>query len=257
MAHVMSQNTHNITDQEWQVRYDLAACYRLFVKFGWTDSIFTHLSARVPGQPEQYLINPYGLLFPEIKASNLIKVDFDGNVIDGEIPYNDAGHEIHSAVLKARPEVNAVLHSHTRAGIAVSCMQEGLLPLSQQSGEIIDLVAYHEYGYADAENPEECERLGADMAPGKWLMIMFNHGLLSAGRSIAEAFYLLYTLENACKVQVDVMASGAKMKTANPAVLDLLGQFSRPEGDRVLPQAQMLWEAECRLLERNDPSYLE
>lgn len=256
MATPMKKTTADISDAEWQTRRELAACYRLFVKFGWTDSIFTHLSARVPGQADQYLVNPYGLLFPEICASNLIKVDFDGNVISGDYPYNEAGHAIHSAVLQARPDVNAVLHSHTRAGIAVSCMQEGLLPLSQQANEILDLVAYHEYGYASADNPEECERLGADMAD-KWLMIMFNHGLLSAGRSIAEAFYLLYTLENACKVQVDVMASGAKMKTVDTDVLERLSEWARPDGDNPLPQALMLWQAECRLLNRNDSSYLE
>lgn len=256
MTTLASTSIPDIPDAEWQVRRDLAACYRLFVKFGWTDSIFTHLSARVPGHPGQYLINPYGLLFPEICASNLIKVDFDGNVIAGDYPYNDAGHAIHSAVLKARPEVNAVLHSHTRAGIAVSCMQEGLLPLSQQAGEIRDLVAYHEYGIADVDNPGECERLGKDMAD-KWLMIMHNHGLLSAGRSVAEAFYYLYMLENACKVQVDVMASGASMVNADPATLARLGKYGKPPADGPAGYVVRLWQAECRLLERNDPSYLE
>ena len=129
----------NISDEEWQVRCDLAACYRLFVKFGWTDLIFTHLSARVPGTTDQYLINPYGLLFDEISASNLIKVDFDGNVVQGDYPYNQAGHAIHTAVLSARPEVNVALHSHTRAGAAVSAMGEGLLPLSQHGMEILGL----------------------------------------------------------------------------------------------------------------------
>ena len=118
----------DISQEEWDTRVRLAACYRLFVKFGWTDLIFTHLSARVPGQPEQYLINPYGLLFEEITASSLLKVDFDGNVISGDHAYNDAGHAIHTAVLKARPDINAVFHSHTRAGMAVSTMKCGLLP---------------------------------------------------------------------------------------------------------------------------------
>jgi ribulose-5-phosphate 4-epimerase/fuculose-1-phosphate aldolase len=117
------QMANRCSDDEWQLRVQLAACYRAFVHYGWTDSIFTHLSARVPGNPQQYLINPYGLLFHEICASNLIKVDFDGNVVDGDYPYNEAGHAIHTAMLKARPEVNVALHSHTRAGMAVSCMQ--------------------------------------------------------------------------------------------------------------------------------------
>ena len=146
MSNASAELTDRISQQEWTLRQDLAACYRLFVKYGWTDLIFTHLSARLPDNPQHYLINPYGLLFHEITATNLIKVDFEGNVISGDYPYNDAGHAIHSAILKARPDINVVLHSHTRAGMAVSCMREGLLPLSQQAGEILDLVCYHDYG---------------------------------------------------------------------------------------------------------------
>jgi ribulose-5-phosphate 4-epimerase/fuculose-1-phosphate aldolase len=180
---------HTISPEEWALRQDLAACYRLFVKYGWTDLIFTHLSARVPGEPYHYLINPYGLLFQEITASNLIKVDFSGNVVSGDYPYNEAGHAIHSAVLKARPDINVALHSHTRAGTAVSAMECGLLSLSQQANEIGNLVCYHRYDVA-TDNDNECARLGEDLAD-KWAMIMHNHGLLSVGRDIAEAFYLL------------------------------------------------------------------
>ena len=245
---------NNISRAEWQVRRDLAACYRLFVKYGWTDLIFTHLSARVPGQDDQYLINPYGLLFHEITASSLIKVDFDGNVISGDYPYNDAGHAIHSAVLKARPDINVALHSHTRAGMAVSCMEEGLLPLSQQAGEVIELVCYHEYGVADENNPQECQKLGEDMAD-KWLMIMHNHGLLSVGRTVAEAFYYLYVLENACKVQVDVMASGAKMKLPDADVFRELAPHTLPNAKGPGDYATRSWEALIRMLDAQDPSY--
>ena len=186
-------STQNMSEEEWQVRQDLAACYRLFVHFGWTDLIFTHLSARVPGHTDQYLINPYGLLFAEITASNLIKVDFDGNVLSGDYPYNDAGHSIHTAVLKARPDVNAVLHSHTRAGMAVSCMACGLLPFTQQANEVSGIVSYHKYGVA-TDNEAECRKLGEDIGD-KVLMIMNNHGLLSSGRTVAEAFYYLYSCD--------------------------------------------------------------
>ena len=124
------------SDEEWEQRVQLAACYRAFVYYGWTDLIFTHLSARVPGEPGHYLINPYGLMFQEVCASNLIKVDFDGNVVAGDFPYNAAGHSIHTAMLKARPDVNVALHSHTRAGMVVSCQDCGLLPLTQQANEI-------------------------------------------------------------------------------------------------------------------------
>ena len=246
--------TSNISEAEWLVRQDLAACYRLFVKYGWTDLIFTHLSARVPGHDNQYLINPYGLLFHEISASSLIKVDFDGNVISGDYPYNNAGHAIHSAVLKARPDINVALHSHTRAGMAVSCMDVGLLPLSQQAGEVIDLVCYHEYGVADENNPQECQKLGEDMAD-KWLMIMHNHGLLSVGRTVAEAFYYLYVLENACKVQVDVMASGAKMKLPDAEVFRELATHTLPAAEGPGDYVTRSWDALIRMLDAQDPTY--
>ena len=241
------------SEEEWQLRIQLAACYRAFVHYGWTDSIFTHLSARVPGNPEQYLINPYGLLFQEINASNLIRVDFDGNVITGDYPYNEAGHAIHSAVLKARPDITVALHSHTRAGMAVSCMDCGLLPLTQQANEVGNMICYHEYGIA-TDNAEECESLGRDLAD-KWLMIMRNHGLLSVGRTVAEAFYYLYTVENACKVQVDVLASGKGIVTPRQSVIDQQAREGMPPMDRPHAHVDMAWDAVMRMLDQKDPSY--
>jgi ribulose-5-phosphate 4-epimerase/fuculose-1-phosphate aldolase len=243
-----------ISDAEWQLRCELAACYRIFIRFGWTDVIFTHLSARVPGHDDQYLINPYGLLFHEVTASNLIKVNFEGELISGDHPYNDAGHAIHSSVLKARPDINVALHSHTRAGMAVACMDEGLLPLSQQAAEVIDLVCYHEYGFADEDNPEECERLGADMSD-KWLMIMHNHGLLSVGRTVAEAFFYLYTLESACKVQIDVMSSRATPKAISALALQQLSDYSKPKPEGPNDSSTRCWKALVRQLDTNDLTY--
>lgn len=237
---------NTISAEEWQVRCDLAACYRLFVKFGWTDLIFTHLSARVPGQPDQYLMNPYGLLFTEITASNLIKVDFDGNVIAGDYPYNNAGHEIHTAILKARPDVQVALHSHTRAGAAVSAMGEGVLPLSQHAMEIVDLVCYHDYTYAPDSNLE-CELLARDMAD-KWLMVMHNHGLLAAGRSVAEAFYLLYMLESACKIQVDVLAGSANPVLPDPEAVRSLTRHTAMSPDGPHAYMDVTWAAMLRQL---------
>lgn len=239
--------------EEWELRVQLAACYRAFVHYGWTDSIFTHLSARVPGQSEQYLINPYGLLFQEVCASNLIKVDFNGNVIAGDYPFNEAGHAIHSAMLQARPDINVALHSHTRAGMAVSCMDCGLLPLTQQANEIRDLVVYHDYGIARSSN-DECERLGADIADRN-IMIMRNHGLLTVGRSVAEAFYFMYTVESACKVQVDVLSSRQGYVTPDPAVVDELALTGRPGGTTPAAHVDMAWQAVLRLLNRHDDSY--
>jgi len=241
------------SEDEWNLRVQLAACYRAFVYYGWTDSIFTHLSARVPDQPQHYLINPYGLLFHEICASNLIKVDFEGNVIEGDYPYNEAGHAIHSAMLKARPDVNVALHSHTRAGMAVSCMACGLLPLTQQANEIRDLLCYHEYGIARSDS-EECERLGSDMAD-KWIMIMQNHGLLTVGRNVAEAFYYLYTVESACKVQVDVLATGKDFVTPAAEVVDELARDGRQRATSNLVHVDMAWNAVLRLLDQKDSSF--
>lgn len=248
-------STDRISNEEWAVRQELAACYRAFLFYGWTDLIFTHLSARVPGHPDQYLINPYGLMFHEINASNLIKVDFDGNVLSGDYPYNDAGHAIHSAVLRARPDINVALHSHTRAGMAVSCMECGLLPLTQQANEVSEILCYHKYGVA-TDNEEECRRLGEDLGD-KWLMMMHNHGLLSVGRTVGEAFYYLYMLENACKVQVDVMASGAAQIHPEPEALRELQKWGEPPKDEPLKSAQMGWEAVLRMLDERDPSFRE
>ena len=242
-----------ISDAEWDVRVQLAACYRLFVKYGWTDLIFTHLSARVPEAEDQYLINPYGLLFSEITASSLLKVDFDGNVLSGDHPYNDAGHAIHTAVLKARPEINIALHSHTRAGMAVSAMKCGLLPITQQANEIMQNVAYHDYDVAvNAE--EECERIGADLGD-KHCLVMHNHGLLTCGRDVPEAFHLMYTLENACKVQVDALASGQELHVPRQSALELIGGYGLVRAQAPSRSSRLAWPAMIRMLDADDPSY--
>ncbi len=241
------------SEAEWRLRVDLAACYRAFVHYGWTDLIFTHLSARAPDDPRHYLINPYGLLFHEICASNLIKVDFDGNVVAGDYPYNEAGHAIHTAVLQARPDINVALHSHTRAGMAVSCMPCGLLPLTQQANEIRDLLCYHEYGIARSHG-EECALIGRDLGD-KSIMIMHNHGLLTAGRSVAEAFYYLYTVENACKVQVDVLAAGGDYVTPAPEIVDELAREGKERATESVDHVDLAWSAVLRMLDAKDPSY--
>jgi len=245
----MPVTANDVSRAQWRVRQDLAACYRLFVQFGWTDLIFTHLSARLPDNPDHYLINPYGLLFNEITAGNLLTVTLDGDVLAGDHPYNNAGHAIHASVLQARADVNCVLHSHTRAGMAVSCMQAGLLPLTQQAGEIHHLVCYHDYDIASAEdNQAECERLARDMGK-QWLMIMRNHGLLSAGRTIAEAFYHLYTLENACKVQVDAMASGAALRYPKSTAIEQLARYTGPHESGPTDAVTRSWQALIRQLD--------
>ena len=252
MAEATREKTE-VSDAEWQLRVDLAACYRLFVKYRWTDLIYTHLSARVPGHPDQYLINPYGLMFDEINASSLIKVDFHGNVIAGDYPVNGAGHAIHSAVLAARPDVNVVFHSHTKAGIAVSAMKCGLLPISQHAAEVLGNIAYHDYDLAIAGS-EECERLGADLAD-RWALILHNHGLLACGRDPAEAFHLLYNIEIACQVQVDALASGQELHHMKQSASRALSDGFRITPDRPNTGATFLWPALIRMLDREDPSY--
>lgn len=241
--------TNTISAEEWQVRCDLAACYRLFVKLGWTDLIFTHLSARVPGHPDQYLMNPYGLLFNEITPHNLIKVDFEGTVIAGDYPYNNAGHEIHTAVLKARPDVQVALHSHTRSGAAVSAMGEGVMPLSQHAMEIMDKLCYHAYTYAPDSNLE-CERLAADIGD-KWLMVMHNHGLLGCGRSVSEAFYLLYMLEMACKIQLDVMSASSSPVLPDDEAVQSLARHTVLSADGPHQYVEDTWQAMLRWLKQD------
>lgn len=238
-----------VSDAEWQVRRDLAACYRAFVRYGWTDLIYTHISARHPERADWYLINPYGLLFDEITASNLIVVDFEGEVVAGDYPYNKAGHAIHSTVLKARTDANWVLHTHTRAGMAVSCMRSGLLPLTQQAMYLHGRVAYHAWDLQTA-GPEECERLVADLGDKK-AMILHNHGLLTCAPTIGEAFTILYLLEAACKVQVDAMCSGAELVIPEQDIIErTAGHGAEFTGERE-------WEAVRRSIERSDPSYRE
>ena len=241
MSATMMQTPGAISREEWDTRVDLAACYRLFVHFGWTDLVFTHLSARVPGHPDQYLINPYGLMFHEITASSLLKVDFDGNVLAGDYPVNQAGHEIHTAALKARPDVNFALHSHARASMAVSCMEEGLLPITQQANECMELVCYHDYAVATADD-DECRRIAEDMGD-KYIMFMRNHGLLVVGRTAGEALYFIYTIENACKVQVDLMASRAKYMVPDAKSLADLAYFGRAPQNEPNIQSQRAWPA--------------
>jgi ribulose-5-phosphate 4-epimerase/fuculose-1-phosphate aldolase len=244
-----SQQADAASDAEWRIRCDLAGCYRAFAHYGWTDLIYTHVSARHPSEEGHYLINPYGLLFDEITASNLIVVDFDGKVVRGDYPANGAGHPIHSGVLMARPDVNWVLHTHSRAGMAVSCMKSGLLMLTQQAMSLRDHVAYHDWDLQDTAG--ECEKLARDLGPDNIAMILRNHGLLACGPTIASAFTTLYTLETACKVQTDVVAMGSDWIAPDARAVDRTAAGGGPSG----MTGEDEWAAVCRMLDRLDPSY--
>lgn len=241
-----------VSDEEWQVRVDLAACYRLIAMHGWDDLVFTHISARVPGPDEHFLINPYGMLFEEITASSLVKVDLSGDIVlDSPHPVNPAGFTIHSAVHEARADVGCVIHTHTKAGIAVSIQADGLRPLSQ-----ISLIPYATLGYHDYEgialNEEEKPRLVADLGKNN-AFILRNHGLLTTGETVADAFLMMYALETACQIQV----------LAGSMSSDLI-QVPQPIVDGIAAQAEMVtkglggqiaWPALLRKLDRRDGSY--
>lgn len=204
-----SPTPEGMTDAEWRTRVDLAAAYRLIAHFGMDDLIYNHISARVPGPEEHFLLNPFGLLYEEVTASSLVKVDLDGNRIDStDSKINPAGYVIHSCVHRERPDLTCIIHTHTTAGAGVSAQEGGLLPLSQTSLLYWDLIGYHDFEGL-ALNIDEQRRLLADLGAEKHILILRNHGLLACGRSIPEAFIMMYYLEQACRIQIAAQAAGA------------------------------------------------
>jgi ribulose-5-phosphate 4-epimerase/fuculose-1-phosphate aldolase len=241
-----------VSEEEWKVRVDLAACYRLVQHYGMDDLLGTHISARVPGEENTFLLNPYGLYFDEVTASSLIKVDFDGNKLN-DTPFNviPAGFNIHSAVLMARPDVECVLHTHTRAGMAVSALKCGLLPMSQHSARFIGKTGYHDYEGV-ATDVDERERLQRDLGPDHIAMILRNHGLLVCGFNVAHAFWLIYKLQRACEAQIDGMAAGAKVIEIDDAVQE---ESKERFEKRRTKGGDLGWPGLIRKLDRMDPSY--
>jgi len=240
-----------VSEQEWQLRVELAACYRLVALYGWTDLVFTHISARVPGPEHHFLINPYGLMFDEITASSLVKVDQQCNkVIDSPFPVNPAGFTIHSCIHDARHDVGCVLHTHSRAGVAVSAQKCGVLPISQQSTFILGSLAYHGYEGL-AVRDEEKPRLQDDLGNNNFLMLR-NHGLLTVGKTVAEAFLNMYFFEAVCRIQIDAQAGGELIQV-NPKILEGVTQAMKVAGAG--QGANIAWPALLRKVERADPSY--
>ena len=241
-----------VSAEEWQLRVDLAACYRLVALYGWSDLIFTHISARIPGPEHHFLINPYGLMFDEITASSLVKVDMQCNkLIESPYPVNPAGFVIHSSVHAAREDVQCVLHTHTRAGVAVSAQKNGVLPISQQSTFVLASLAYHGYegvAFRDEEKP----RLQADLGQANFLMLR-NHGLLTCGKTIADAFLAMYTFEAACKIQIDAQAGGGELTQVHPQILTGVAQAMKVQTGGL--GGAFVWPSLIRKLDRTDPSY--
>jgi ribulose-5-phosphate 4-epimerase/fuculose-1-phosphate aldolase len=241
-----------VSEAEWNVRVDLAACYRLVAHYGWDDLIFTHISARVPGADHHFLINPYGMTFDEVTASSLVKVDLDGKkVMDGPYEINPAGFTIHSAIHAAREDAKCVLHTHSLNGVAVSAAKAGVLPVSQQSIFVLSSLAYHDYeGVALLEG--EKPRLVRDLGDKAFFMLR-NHGLLTVGPSIADAFLLMYIFETACTIQLRAQAASNELIPIDQKIVAgaqmMAKQVTRQAG------GALAWPALLRKLDRVDRSY--
>jgi ribulose-5-phosphate 4-epimerase/fuculose-1-phosphate aldolase len=245
---------NQVSPEEWQARVDLAAAYRLVAMFKWDDLVFTHISARVPGSHDEFLINPYGLMFEEITASSLIKIDQHGNKLD-KSPYdvNPAGFTIHSAIHSARHDALCVMHVHSLNGIAVSAQKAGVLPISQQSIFVLSNLSYHDYeGVALRE--DEKPRLVADLGATNNFLMLRNHGLLTLGTTVADAFLAMYLFETVCTIQVRAMSGGTELTSVDPRII-AGAQAQSKEATRGVGGGALAWPGLLRKLDRADPSY--
>lgn len=239
---------------ERQIRTDTAALYRLIALEGWDDLVGTHVSARIPGDQDRFLLNPYGMLFEEITASSLLTIDLQGNQLtDSEFGYNQAGFTIHSAVHMARPDARFVIHLHTDHGVAVSCQADGLLPLNQTAIAIYSDLAYHDYEGV-ATNLAERERLVADLG-SRNAMILRNHGTMACGPNAGGAWQAIYRLEKACRYQILAASGGARLSKLSQEIIDSRADVSNTA--TLSKRGEFIWPALLRRLDRIDPSYRE
>jgi ribulose-5-phosphate 4-epimerase/fuculose-1-phosphate aldolase len=241
-----------VSAEEWQARVDLAAAYRLVALYGWDDLVFTHISARVPGTEHHFLINPYGMMFDEITASSLVKIDLDGKIVmDTAFSVNPAGFTIHSAVHASREDALCVMHLHTDWGIAVSAQEKGLLPISQQSLFVLASLGYHDYEGL-ALNDEEKPRLVADLG-NKTFLILRNHGLLTVGQTVADAFLNMFLLNRACRIQILAQSGGNKLIPIDSKIL--AGIKAQEEIVTKGSPGKLAWPGLLRKLDRESPGY--
>ena len=251
---MVNEIRESVSPEEWQTRVDLAALYRLVALYGWDDLVFTHISARVPGEDNHFLLNPYGLLFEEIKASDLVKIDLDGNIVSKTEHFvNAAGFTIHSAVHGNGQHNHAVIHTHSNDGVAVSAQEHGLLPISQTAMVIRNECAYHDYE-GIALNHDERDRLLDDLGD-KHCMILRNHGLLATGATCADAWLRLFFLERACTMQIKALSGGSKLNMVPDDVVELVtdqGQMASEQGI-----GNLAWPALIRKLDKIDSRYKE
>ncbi len=243
-----------VSPEEWAVRVDLAAAYRLVSRYGWEDLVFTHISARVPGTEDQFLINPYGLFFDEITASSLVKIDQQGRKLE-DTPFNvnAAGFIIHSAIHGARHDAKCVLHTHTPNGVAVSTQRAGLLPISQHSLFVLNSVGYHDFE-GPALDEDEKPRLVADLGDNRCL-ILRNHGLLTVGETVADAFVNMYYLEASCQIQVRAQSGGGELINVPKEVMDKGYANAAANQRKNGGQGKLVWPGLLRRLDRTDPSF--
>lgn len=252
---VRSRSIADVSEEEWRLRCELAGLYRLLAHYRMTDLIYTHISARIPGPEHHFLINQYGTMFHEMRASDLVKIDFDANIIDQNSQQtrriNAAGFTIHSAIHMARSDLMCVIHTHTAAGIAVSAQKHGLLPISQHALKFYGHIAYHEYEGV-ALDLDERQRLIADLG-GHNAMILANHGLLVGGRTIAEAFNCIIALERACQVQIAALAGGTALIIPSEEVCRHAATQMNPSS--VPEHYNHAWTAALRQIENEKPDF--
>ena len=239
-----------ITDEEWQNRVDLAACYHLANHFNMSDIIWNHITAKTCSQKDTFLINKFGLRYDEVTASNLLEIDLDGNIVNGVGEINETGYVIHGAIHKNRKDIYCVMHTHSRAGLAVSCFKEGLKPMIQDSAIFYNRVSYHEWEGMSTDI-EECNRLFKSLGKNK-AMILRNHGLLTCGENISEAFMLMYYLDRACKTQIDAESTGEKLIIPSNNIMEYAaGQYDDPR----FKLGKHEWPALIRLLDDKKSIY--
>jgi ribulose-5-phosphate 4-epimerase/fuculose-1-phosphate aldolase len=248
---------NRVSSEEWAVRVDLAAAYRLVARFGWDDLVYTHITARVPGTDSEFLINPYGVFFDEITASSLVKIGLDGGKRDDSpFPVNPAGFVIHSAIHAARHDAKCVLHTHTLNGVAVSAQREGLLPISQHALSVLPSLGYHAFE-GPALRDDEKPRLVADLGQATHL-ILRNHGLLTVGETVADAFVAMYYLETSCAIQVRAQAGGSELIPIGKELVDAAyAEVMTASRARAASRGRLVWPGLLRRLDRADPSYRE
>lgn len=245
----------DMSDAEWEARQELACAYRLFDHLGWHELIYNHISLRVPDEDGHFLINPFGLMYREVKASNLVKIDIKGNIIgDSRYPVNPAGFVVHSAVHANRPDAHCVMHTHTTAGMAVACQEDGLLFNNFTSVFFYGRLSYHDYEGITLDT-DECERLARDLGQND-VMILRNHGLLTCGPTVAHAFNQLYMLQRACEVQIASQAGGAKPRLV-PAEIAAKAARQAYEHHVKGGDSELLFAAMRRWMLEKDPSFLE